>query len=193
MKFMTRAVVVLTSVWLWAAGPAWAAPHVLMVEPSGVAISLLEAWGDHFEVLQPGDAQLTSASPRVLVVKRQAITDPAGRQVIPGLNVTTFRVPPGDDANTATVYAAALMGRRHWPMTEPLTGAKDGIRIPNSLAFHTHFPVGPGVEMDALVLFEVNNGMFTEVIVSATPPVFQQIEPELRGIMRDIRVDGTAP
>lgn len=174
--------------WVAMAVPAWAAPHVLTVEPSGVVITLPEAWADHFEFIRPGDVALTQASPRVLGVKRQAVTDPAGRSVMAGVNVVTFHAPPGNAADVATFYAATLMARRHWPMTEPLTVAKGGPAIVNSLAFHTHFPAEVGEEMDGLVLFEVNNGMFTEVIVSAPHSVFLQLEPELRGILRGIKV-----
>ncbi len=80
------------------------------------------------------------------------------------------------------------MHRRGWPYKEFLTAKNDGIVLPNSMAYLTEYPLREDLLMKVFVVHAINDGKFVEINLSATDDIFLQVEPELRSVLKNIRL-----
>lgn len=161
---------------------AGAANHRLDAPEAGLSFSLPSTWPGPFKRATPRDPRMTPDDPLYLVLDRQPILDGARRPVTPGLTVVAFRAEPDIDARE---LSDALIGRRGYAVRERLRPEEMG--APGSVGSLAMFEPRPGLRMMLLDVVTVRDGFVTELVFSATEPVFRSLEWEMREILRDLR------
>lgn len=129
--------------------------------------------------------KLDPTDPLFVSWKRAAVTGKNGNPISAGLNITVFNVQP--DANLA-LASSSLMRRRGWPVKQFLTADKDELTLTNSLGYLTEFSPQVGLLLKVFVVHAINDGKFVEVNLSATDDIFPQVEPELRSVLKSLKL-----
>jgi hypothetical protein len=157
----------------------------ISVDEAHVSFKLPDTWDIKRHTQGKSKPSMESNDPLMVSWKRSPIVDKDGSNVLAGLNIVAFKVSA--DTN-AVLISARLMAQRGWPRKKFLTADRDGIVLKNSLVYESEFQSGPDRKMKVFIVHALNAGIFVEAMLSATDEIFEKIEPELREILRSMKV-----
>lgn len=157
----------------------------IQFQEASITFSLPDAWEAKGVSRNSAPPKMDSTDPLFVSWRRSALPGKNGNRIFAGLNITVFNVQP--DTNVV-LFSNLLMHRRGWPYKEFLTAKNDGIVLPNSMAYLTEYPLREDLLMKVFVVHAINDGKFVEINLSATDDIFLQVEPELRSVLKNIRL-----
>jgi hypothetical protein len=156
------------------------------IDDANISFSLPDTWNSRVMTYNKSEPKMTPSDPLFLYVKRQSITDNAGRTISPGFNITTFNVSADSDV---TLMSNTLMNQRGWPINGFISAEKYGLKLPNSMGYLTEFSPSPGITLKAYAIFAINNGTFVEIVLSEPDSISSQLDPEFRAVLSSLALD----